>query len=263
MMARRLIVGLSAALVLTAAAPTLQARPLDSIKARGQLMVCANPNALPYAAKNGDRPGIQLELAKALADQLGVGLEVGWVVLGVQVSRVDCDIVLDSIADKAVQGERRIKLSRPYQQSGVALAFRPGLEPVATYAELKPGLRIGTLVSSLARVYLGQHDIDSIPYAFEDEMVEALGKGEIDVAALSPATIGFYNLTHPDAAVSATMAFESVPELNWAVAVGMRKADDALIETVNAALGKLIEDGTVSAIYARYGVEHRLPPNPD
>lgn len=263
MRAQRMILGLSAAVALAITASGLQARPLDSIKERGHLLVCANPNALPYAAKNGDRPGIQLELAEALADQLGVGLEVGWVVFPNQISRVDCDIVLDSIADKAVQGERRVKLSRPYQQSGVALAFRPGLEPVATYAELKPGLRIGTLVSSLARVYLGQRDIDTIPYAFEDEMVEALGKGELDVAVLSPATIGFYNLTHPNGAVTATMAFESVPELNWAVAVGMRKADDALIDSINAALVKLIDDGTVRAIYTRYGIEHRLPPNAD
>jgi ABC-type amino acid transport substrate-binding protein len=263
MIAQRWIVTLSAALALASAAPALQARPLDVIKARGHLMVCANPNALPYAAKNGDRPGIQLELAKALADELGVALEVGWVVFSYQVSRVDCDIVLDSIADKAVQGERRIKLSRPYQQGGVALAFRPGVQSVATWADLKPGLRIGTLTSSMVRVYLGQHKIDTIPFAFEDEMVEALGKGELDVAALSPATIGFYNLMHPDTTVTATMAFASVPELNWSVAVGMRKADDALIDTVNAALDKLIQDGTVGAIYARYGVEHRLPPDPD
>jgi polar amino acid transport system substrate-binding protein len=39
----------------------------------------------------------------------------------------------------------------------------------------------------------------------------------------------------------------------------MRKADDALIDTINAALGKLIDDGTVRAIYARYGIEHRPP----
>jgi polar amino acid transport system substrate-binding protein len=256
---RRLIQGLTAALILAIAAPGLQARPLDSIKARGHLLVCANPNALPFAAKNGEHRGIQLELAQALADQLGVALEVGWVVFPNQIFTVDCDIVLDSIVDEEVQGERRVKLSRPYQQSGVALAFRPGVEPVADYTALKPGLRIGTLTSSLVRVYLGQRDIDTIPYGFEDEMVEALGKGEIDVAALSPATIGFYNLTHPDSAVTPTMAFASVPELNWSVAVGMRKADDALIDTINAALVKLLDDGTVRAIYSRYGIEHRPP----
>ncbi len=259
-MIRRLILaGMAVAFAQCASVPDLQARPLSSIKERGRLLVCANPNALPFAAKNGERRGVQLELAQALADQLGVALEIGWVVFTNQIFAVDCDIVLDSIVDAEAQGERRVKLSRPYQQSGVALAFRAGVTPVATYAELEPGLRIGTMVSSIARVYLGKHDIATIPYAFEDEMIEALGKGEIDVAAVSPATIGFYNLTHPSAPVRATMAFAAVPELNWSVAVGMRKADDALVDSVNAALDKLLADGTVRRIYASYGIEQRAP----
>jgi len=259
-MIRRLILaGMAVAFAQFASVPDLQARPLASIKERGRLLVCANPNALPFAAKNGERRGVQLELAQALADQLGVALEVGWVVFPNQIFAVDCDIVLDSIVDAEAQGERHVKLSRPYQQSGVALAFRAGVTPVATYAELNPGLRIGTMVSSIARVYLGKHDIATIPYTFEDEMIEALGKGEIDVAAVSPATIGFYNLTHPSAPVEATMAFAAVPELNWSVAVGMRKADDALVDSINAALDKLLADGTVRRIYASYGIEQRVP----
>jgi ABC-type amino acid transport substrate-binding protein len=55
------------------------------------------------------------------------------------------------------------------------------------------------------------------------------------------------------------MAFASVPELNWAVAVGMRKADDALVDSINAALGKLLADGTVQRIYAGYGIELHAP----
>jgi len=256
---RLAVVALMSALALLASAASLSARPLSSIKERGRLLVCANPNALPFAAKKGERRGVQLELAQALADQLGVALEVGWVVFPNQIFAVDCDIVLDSIVDQQAQSERHVKLSRPYQQSGVALAFRPGVTPVATYDQLTPGLRIGTMVSSLARVYLGQHGIATIPFAFEDELVEALGKGEIDVAAVSPATIGFYNLTHPQAPLGASTGFATVPELNWAVAVGMRKADDALVDSINAALGKLLDDGTVRRIYASYGIEQHAP----
>jgi ABC-type amino acid transport substrate-binding protein len=259
MIHRLIFAGMAVAFAQFACAPDLGARPLSSIKERGHLLVCANPNALPFAAKKGERRGVQLELAQALADQLGVALEVGWVVFPNQIFAVDCDIVLDSIVDAEAQGERRVKLSRPYQQSGVALAFRSGVAPVADYAQLKPGLRIGTMVSSIARVYLGKRDIATIPFTFEDEMMEALGKGEIDVAAVSPATIGFYNLTHPDTPAKATMAFAGVPELNWAVAVGMRKADDALVDSINAALGKLLADGTVQRIYAGYGIELHAP----
>jgi len=259
MIPRLILAGIAAAFVHTLLTPDGEARPLASIKERGELLVCANPNALPFAAKKGERRGVQLELAQALADQLGVALKVGWVVFPNQIFSVDCDLVLDSIVDAEAQGERHVKLSKPYQQSGVALAFRSGLTPVVSYTELKPGLRIGTLVSSLARVYLGKRNIATIPFAFEDEMMAALGKGEIDVAAVSPATIGYYNLTHASAPVQASQAFATVPELNWAVAVGMRKADDALVDSINAALTKLLANGTMQRIYAGYGIEQHTP----
>jgi len=43
------------------------------------------------------------------------------------------------------------------------------------------------------------------------------------------------------------------------VAVGLRKSDAALVDAVNEILEKLIADGTLTRIYAKYGVKHRLP----
>jgi ABC-type amino acid transport substrate-binding protein len=255
----RLVTTFFAAALGLALAGQASARTLHSIKERGRIVLCAHPNALPFAAKSGDRQGIQIELAKALADGLGVGLEVGWVVFPNQIPRVDCDIVLDSIVDEEVRAARRVRLSVPYQQGGVVLAFRPGIEPVADYTALKPGQRVGAIVTSLTQAFLGQHGVPTIPYTFEDDMMEALATGEIDVAAVSPTSAGFFNLTHPDAQVATSRAFASVPDLNWAVAVGMRKADDALVSSVNEALSKLLDDGTVHRIYASYGVEQSPP----
>jgi ABC-type amino acid transport substrate-binding protein len=39
----------------------------------------------------------------------------------------------------------------------------------------------------------------------------------------------------------------------------MRRADDDLAQKVNAALAGLLADGTIAAIYQRYGVAHRKP----
>ncbi|MBX6323461.1 MAG: transporter substrate-binding domain-containing protein [Rhodospirillaceae bacterium] len=252
---RWLAAGLAAAFGLGAVA---QASPLATIKERGRIIVCANPNALPFAAKDGPRRGIELELAEALADQLGVGLEVGWVIFPYHVSRVDCDIILDSIADAEVQTARHVRLSRPYQRSGVILATRPGLPTVSGISGLA-GLRVAAMVGSVAQVYLGRQGISTIPYTFEDEMVAAAGSGEVDGAIVSPASVGFYNLTHAQSALGVAPIFDGVPDLNWSVAVGMRKADDALVDSINAALDKLMADGTVARIYASYGIEHRAP----
>jgi len=249
------------ALVAAAVASSAAARPLDVIKQRGRLMVCANPNALPFSSKNGDRRGFELELGEVLAKELGVALEVGWVVFPFHVPRVDCDILFDSIVDRETAEDAHLRLSRPYTVSGVAIALRPGIEGIKGFGDLR-GQRVGAIVGSLASVRLGQKGLPTIPFTFEDEMIEALGKGELDAALATPATIGYYNMTHKDAPVSLVLDYESMPELHWEVAVGMRKADDALAAAINAALDHMLAEGVVHRIYASYGIEQSLPAKP-
>jgi ABC-type amino acid transport substrate-binding protein len=59
--------------------------------------------------------------------------------------------------------------------------------------------------------------------------------------------------------VTIVHAEDSQPELQWTVGVGMRRADDALVENIDRTLAALLADGTLTAIYARYGVAHRIP----
>jgi polar amino acid transport system substrate-binding protein len=242
-----------------AAASFSVARPLDSIKARGRLLVCANPNALPFSSKSGERRGFELELGEALAKELGVALEVGWVIFPLHVPRVDCDILFDSIVDRETAEDAHLRLSRPYTVSGVAIALRPGIEGIKGFGDLKKGQRVGAIVGSLARMRLGQKGLPTIPFTFEDEMLEALGKGELDAALATPATIGYYNLTHKEAPVTLVRDNESMPDLHWEVAVGMRKADDALVAEINAALDRMLAEGVISRIYASYGIEQSMP----
>jgi polar amino acid transport system substrate-binding protein len=235
------------------------ARTLDAIKQRGRLMVCANPDALPFSSKKGDRRGFELELGEALAKELGVALEVGWVIFPVHVARVDCDILFDSIVDRETAADAHLRLSRPYTTSGVAIALRPGAEAIKGFGDFKKGQRVGAIVGSLASVKLGQKGLATIPFTFEDEMLEALGKGELDAALATPSTIGYYNITHQDSQLRLVRDYDSMPELRWEVAVGMRKADDALVEAINSALDHMLAEGVVNRIYASYGVEQSLP----
>ncbi len=262
-MRTRLGVWGGAALVLAAAgfvtAGETEARPLEAIKFRGVISLCAHPNALPFSSKKGDPPGFQIELAAALARELGVGLTVEWVTTRYHPRRADCDIIVGSIAHRQAQSERRVRLSRPYHQSGVALALRPELDHVEGFHDLVNGERVGVLSGSMASFVLDQRGIRTIPFGFEDEMIEALVRGDIEAAAVSPASAGYYNLTHPEAAVRLVHAYEGEPELTWEMAVGMRRADYEVVRAVNEVLERLLADGTVAHIYARYGIEHRPP----
>jgi polar amino acid transport system substrate-binding protein len=250
------------ALVLASAAfSSMQAaaRPLDAIEARGSLTLCAHANALPFASRKDDPPGFQIELGRALARELGVGFAVGWVISSFQYRTADCDIILDAIVDDEVQAQARLRVSKPYHRTGVALALRKSIDGIRSFRDLDDGKRIGVQMGSMAHMVLNQRGVQTISFAFEDEMIEAVASGEIDGAAVSPPSIAYFNLTHPDQAVRLIHAYEQEADLSWNVAVGMRGSDDPLRQKVDAAIDRLLADGTIRNIYARYGVEHRPP----
>jgi polar amino acid transport system substrate-binding protein len=238
---------------------TAQARALDDIQRRGVISLCAAPNALPFASKRGEPPGYQIELARALAERLGVRLQVEWVLLAFQYGRVDCDIVMDAIADPEAHGEVRLRLSKPYQSSGVALAVRPENDGITGFDSLGQRRRVGVLQGSLAHMYLEQRGARTVPFGFEDEMLQALAAGELEAAAATPLSIGYYNFAHPAAQMRLLYAYDAVPELSWDLAVGMRRSDQLLREAIDRAVKTMLDDGTFQQIYSKYGIEHRPP----
>jgi ABC-type amino acid transport substrate-binding protein len=252
-------IGASAVLMVASAMLfSAQARPLEEIRARGELSVCANPNALPYAANRPETPGFQIEIARAIAERLGLKLQVEWIVPRMRAATVDCDMLMDTIVRPEIQNPA-IKLSVPYQTGGVALAFAPGEPTVASYRDLKAGMRVGVIMNSLASLIVSKTPARLVPFGFEDDMLEAVGKGEVNAAAVSPASIGYYNLSNPSRQVTLVHAEDSELELKWTVAVGLRRADAPLVAAVDAAVAALIADGTIARIYAKYGVDYRRP----
>jgi polar amino acid transport system substrate-binding protein len=239
-----------------AAAPAA-ARTLEAVQRSG-LAVCAHPNALPFASRKGTLPGLQIELAEAIAARIGVTLVRHWVLNAFQWRRAGCDMVLDSIADDAVESEVRVRRSRPYQRSGVVGAVRGDTE-LAALTRIGAERRVGVQVGSLASMLLAQRGVATTPFTAEDEMLAALARREVDGAAVTRTALGWYNRTHPSARLREVATFEDAPELSWNVAVGLLRPDEALLRAIDGAVGELVGDGTIARIYASYGVEFRPP----
>ena len=245
------------ALVLLSAAAALP-RPLQVITERGTLTLCANPDALPWASKIGAVPGFQVELAENLASRLGVSLTRQWVTSVFQYRRVDCDVMFDAIANKGASVEGGLRLSRPYQRSGVVLAVQ-GDSSVTSLAGLAAGQRVGVLIGSVVSMTLDKRGVATTPFVFESEMMAALAGHEIEAAAVTPIAVGWYNMVHPQAHIRMIAAFADDPNLNWNLSVGMIGPDDKLRQQIDAALEQMLADGTITRIYARYGIELRPP----
>ncbi len=234
------------------------ARSLEQIRESGSVVLCAHPNSLPFASKTADTPGFQVELARALAGQLGVSLGQEWIVTPSQVFRSNCDFVLDVIGDQSAQSESGLQVSKPYYRGGVGLAVRHG-SPVHSFADLNEHTKVGVQVGSTVAMLLNQRNVGISTFAFEDEMMEALSTHELDAAAVTATVAGYFNATHPDRAVTIIPPDDTQANTVWNLAVGLRRPDTKLREAIDAALDHLRDDGTISAIYARYGISIRSP----
>jgi len=249
---------IAAAVFFLAQSGTALARSLDIIRASGALHLCAHPNSLPYANKSGEPPGFQIELGQALAQELGVRLAMEWIVVSAQIFRANCDIVLDAIADSEAQSDTGLRLSKPYYRTGVALAVPRG-SVVTSFDSLSGHTKVGVQVGSIAAMVLSRQHVPTSTFGFEDEMLAALAAGELDAAAVTPLSAGYYNLTHSSEAFTILPPDETERELVWNEAIGMWQPDEKLREAIDAALDRLRADGSMKKIYARYGIS-LLPP---
>jgi ABC-type amino acid transport substrate-binding protein len=238
--------------------PDAHARTLQEIKALGAISLCANPDALPYSSDQADLPGFQIEIGRAVAQRLGVSLNVDWVVPRRRVREVNCDMLLDSVNDPELHRARQLQ-SIPYQRTGVALALGKTADNVNGLGDFKQSQKVGVMVGSLASVILGKRGLSISPYAFQSDMLEDVEKGELTGAAISSATLSYYLKQHRGAGLRMVSAFETEPELAWTVSIGLRNADEALRAEVNKIVASLLADGAIARIYAGYAVEHHAP----
>jgi polar amino acid transport system substrate-binding protein len=240
-------------LAVCALASHASARSLDMIRERGTIGLCAHPNSLPFASRAGQPPGFQIEMARALAEQLGVSLTTEWIISTIQIRRADCDIVLDAIADNQAQEESGLRVSKPYYRTGAALTVKPD-SAITSFRSLNEKTKVGVQVGSTAAMVLGQRKVGISIFGLEDDALDALSNHEIDAATVTPARAGYYNLMHPDKAVRVLGLDESEPDMSWNVGVGMMRPDERLRNAINEALDNLRSAGRIEAIYGRYGI---------
>ncbi len=180
-------------------------------------------------------------------------LATEWIVVSAQVFRADCDIVLDTIADPEAQAETGLRISKPYYRTGVALAV-PRSSAIASFAGLNDRTKVGVQVGSFAAMVLSQQHVRTSTFGFEKGMLAALAADEIDAAAVTPLSAGYYNLMHPSQPFTILPPDESGGRPRVNEAVGICQPDYKLREAIDGALDRLRADGIIEKIYAKYGI---------
>jgi putative heme-binding domain-containing protein len=231
------------------------------IREQGEMVVSFDPANLPYSSARDDRPGFDVELARALAQRLQVKLRIEWLdvqhetAIG-QLLAHQCDLVLgEAIAANVMADDEelagKVLYSQPYYGTGYVLVRRKHGPSVRSLSELKGprSERLGTEAGSVADYSLRRRGYLRRLFRNQLAALTALNNATIDYAYLW-ANVGWTLHTSPD--LDLEIVATDAPEDFWNVAIAVRREDEELKQHVNAALTGLIADGTVARALARY-----------
>jgi polar amino acid transport system substrate-binding protein len=244
------------------------ARSLDEILARGAFSVCADPDALPFSQRSGAPAGFQIDLAKILADRIGVRLNVDWIALRSAARGFNCDAIMSSLAqaghDEAEESKSstrllRAALTRPYARQTTRIVIAEGTPPVETVDDLR-GRSIAVIHASLAHYCLIAKRIPvRTLYPNQDEILAAVASKEMSAGIVSDWIFGWYQKTHPGSGLRILESLVLDPDLDYDVAITLRNTDVDLVQKVNAILATLKSDGSLRRLFESYGINYRLP----
>jgi polar amino acid transport system substrate-binding protein len=244
------------------------ARSLNEILERGAFSICADADALPFSRRSGVPAGVQIDLAKILADRLGVRLDVGWVVLRGAARGVNCDAIMGSLAHaqdddederKPSGGLLRTALTRPYARQTTRIVIAEGSPPVQTLDDLR-GRSVAAIHASLAHHLLNANHVPvRTLYPTQEEILAAVANKEMSAGIVSDWVFGWYRKTHPESGLRILDSLILDPDLDYNVAITLRNTDAALLEKVNAILDTLKSDGSLARLFAGYGITYRAP----
>lgn len=162
---------------------------LAEIREKGILTVCMDVRNLPYSNADPELPGLNVEVAHLLAEELGVELELHWLntlrdSLLADMLRGHCDCVIgipieERAMSESIQLGKRVDFSKPYYGTGYVLVKRKNnQQSPKTLKDIKSEM-IGAEAGSIASDVLRQMGYNRRVYRSQIAVLNALQKGQI------------------------------------------------------------------------------------
>lgn len=258
------ILGLLAAVYLLPADTSL-----SEVRHAGALHVCLPPVDPPFVSDNANAPGIDVEILQALTSNLSLRLAgVPEPAMGQNfnprawhITRAACEVLAGGVIASPMT-KSFLETSPPYAQTGWAL-----LAPQATSPEPPPspasggGLGWGRLRGRMIGVFTPPSGLDRVALASHLRAAQAqviiLPSAEALVAGLHDGRFEAgvtERLLADQIAARERWTAEWLPSdlPRYPVAFGLWKGDLTLKRAIGGGLERLVHEGTVAAILARY-----------
>ena len=244
--------------VVTAFATTTSAETaVERIKRLGVLKIGSTSTGVPTTfldTETGKISGIMVDVGQAIADHLGVELEVvetPWASLipSLQSKKIDLICAAMSITEKRKQV---IDFSDPIYPYAEALVVKESdtnnYEGIDDIRELKIGAQVGTIYAE----GLEKQGIKNLKiYDSIQDIFREINIGRIDAGVVDAPVGGWLIKTKPEFKVRMVKSY--VPVWRTQIGAGVHKDNKDLLEEVNKAVKKLHEEGKIEEILAKWG----------
>ena len=221
----------------------------------GKLIMSTNAAFPPYESTDdkGNYIGIDIEVARAIADKLGLELVIDTMEFTAALEAAQkgkSDMVMAGVT-VTPDREMVMEFSKTYA-TGIQVVIVPEDSDIKTIDDLD-GKKIGTQMGTTGYLFCsdtpengGYGEENVVAYDNGITAVQALLKGQIDCIVIDNAPAQAFVKENPGLKILETeFAVEDY-------AIGFAKGNTALKDAVNKALDELIADGTVQKIIDKY-----------
>ena len=215
-----------------------------------KLTMATNATFPPYemTTDSGEFEGIDIDTAKAIADKLGLELQIDdrdfdAALLSVQQGKADI-----AMAGVTVTDERKavMDFSDSYA-TGIQSIIVPNDSDIASPDDLA-GKKIGTQRGTTGYIYCSDDFGDDAVVAYDNGLtaVQALNNGQVDAVVIDNAPAQEFVAANPGLKILDTAYAQED------YAIGVAKGNTQLLDAINGALEELQADGTLQAIVDKY-----------
>ncbi len=226
---------------------------LAAIQAKGEIVVAMEGTWAPwtYHDEAGELVGYDVEVAQAVAEQLGVKVsfaESGWdsLLAGLESGRYD--IIVNGVEIDETRQEK-FDFSLPYAYNRTAVIVRGDNEEIQSMEDLE-GKRTANTISSTYAAVAQKYGAEVTGVDDLNQTFELLTSGRIDATLNADVSYHDYMRAHPEADIKIACLDPDPTQ----VAIPMRKGEEsaALREAIDKALTQLSEDGTLTELSTKY-----------
>ena len=232
-----------------AASESADAAELTTVTA-GKLTMSTNAAFPPYemTADDGSFEGIDIEVAAAIADKLGLELQVDDMdfdaaLLAAQNGKSDMVMAGVTVTDER---QKVMDFSDTYAE-GIQSIIVPEDSDIASADDLA-GKIIGTQRGTTGYIYCTDDFGEDSVVAYDDGLtaVQALNNGQVDAVVIDNAPAKEFVAANPGLKILDTAYAQED------YAIGVAKGNTELLNAINGALEELQADGTLQSIVDKY-----------